>query len=93
MQQQAKQRHRARDRGEYYLAVFFKEHQAQNGKAFRFWSNVNQDKRGATINKFKRMVTVTWKDKVSWAAIYQASNDTKLHEFKSDYDEWEEARV
>lgn len=70
-QRQRVRKPKAADKGRYKLAVYFHDHDDKNGRAKYFWSNAQQDKKGVSINRLKRMVTVKWQGKVNWAAIYE----------------------
>lgn len=67
--------------------MYFLEHKSSTGRAFYFWSNKAQDRNGASANRFKRLVSATWKGRVQWAGLYH--NDVLLYEYKSDTGEWE----
>lgn len=62
---------KAADKGRYKLGVYFHNHDDKNGRAKYFWSNTQQDKKGISVNRLKKMVTVKWQGKVNWAAIYE----------------------
>lgn len=62
---------KAADRGRYKLAVYFHDHDDANGRAKYFWSNAQQDKKGVSLNRLKKMITNKWKGLVNWAAIYE----------------------
>lgn len=87
MQQQRQARPKASDKGRYKLAVYFVDHRSDSGQAMYFHSNLSQDKRGLSVNRFKKLVLEKWRNKVNWAAIYE--DGRMISEFKLENGVWE----
>ncbi len=73
---------KASDKGRFKLAIYFHEHEDKNGRAKYFWSKLQQDKNGTSVNRLKKLVTVKWKGKVNWASIYE--NGTQICKFNEE---------
>ncbi len=92
-----KSRLKVRDKGDYKLVVYFINHRDIRGRPKTFHSNRSQDRRGLSVNRFKKMVSgeipvrgESWADKVNWAGIYYCPGTNfgeKVAEFKEG--QWE----
>lgn len=87
LQEQRQARPKASDKGRYKLAVYFIDHQDGNGRPKYFHSNMTQDRRNVSVNRFKRLVLDKWQNKVNWAAIYE--HGRMVGEFKKENGVWE----
>jgi hypothetical protein len=88
----AQSRPKAADKGRYRCAVFFKDHRIPNGNAFNMHSNLNQDYRNVSVNRFKQLILKgeRFEGKVNWAGIYE--NNILIWEYKDDLKTWAAAQ-